>query len=281
MSLKFAAVLTAGLTAVAGLCQATTAVVNFDPPGTAQGPSIYVAAPGPQIITTTPATFSGGVVLGFATFFPAIAFATVPNVYGSANFGNNLSTSLNIGINPAFSTTEVSFALFNGETFNQTYSVDAFNGSTLVANQTLTSIAPNFNSGYGLIDLNSLAGITSVTITPTGAPAAWDFLIDTVAFNQNITSIINSPPPPVVQPATPPVQGHRHGHGEGETELVEVDFGDDVNDIRGSVLVVPPNGPAVPPTDPTNPTPEPATCVLVSAGLLLGLGAYRRKVQTT
>jgi hypothetical protein len=135
-----------------------------------------------------------------------------------------------------------------------------------VANQTLTNVAPNFNSGYGLIDLNSPGGITSVTIAPTGAPAVWDFLIDTVAFNQSITSVVNAPPPPVVQPATPPVQGHRHGHGEGEVELVEVNFGDDVNDIRGSVLVVTPS-------DVT--APEPATCVLVLAGLL-GLVARRR-----
>ena len=91
-----------------------------------QGPSIYVAVPGPQTIVTTPATFSGGVVLGFATFFPAIAFATAPNVYGSADFGNHLSNALTITIDPAFTTTEVSFALFNGETFNQSYSVDGF-----------------------------------------------------------------------------------------------------------------------------------------------------------
>jgi hypothetical protein len=224
--------------------------------------------PGPQTITTTPATLSGGVTLGFATFFPAISFATPPNVYGSADFGNHLSNELTIAINPAFTTTEVSFALFNGETFNQSYIVDAFNGASLVASQTLTNVAPNFNSGYGLLDLNSLGGITSVTIAPTGAPTVWDFLIDTVAFNQNITSIVNPPPPPVIQPPTPPVQGHRHGHGEGETELVEVNFGDDVNDIRGSVLVV----------TPSNPIPEPKTYALVLAGLLSAV-ALRWKRQ--
>ena len=247
-----------------------TSVVNFDPPGTAQGPSIYVAVPGPQTIVTTPATFSGGVVLGFATFFPAIAFATVPNVYGSADFGNNLAALLTIAIDPAFTTTEVSFALFNGETFNQTYLVQAFNGTTLVASQTLTNVAPNFNSGYGIVDLIDLGGITSVTIAPTGAPSAWDFLIDTVAFNQSITTVVNAPPPPVVQPATPPVQGHRHGKGEGETELVEVNFGDDVNDIRGSVLLVT----QVPPAD----VPEPGTYMLVLTGLL-GVAARRARAR--
>jgi hypothetical protein len=267
--LKFASAIAAGLAAVAGtgVCHAATvALVNFDPPAFSQGPSIYVAVPAAQTLVTTPATFSGGVNLGFATFFPAISFATVPNVYGSANFGNQLSSALTITINPAFSTTEVSFALFNGETFNQSYTVDAFNGASLVTSQTLANVAPNFNSGYGLIDLNSAGGITSVTIAPTGAPAAWDFLIDTVAFNQSITSIVNPPPPPVIQPPVAPVQGHIHGHGEGETELVEVNFGDDVNDIRGSVLVV----------TPTNPVPEPGTYMLAIAGLL-GFLALRRK----
>lgn len=270
MNVKFASVFAAGLAAItgSGILQAATipSLVNFDPPAVPQGPSIYVAVPGPQTITTTPATFTGGVALGFATFFPAIAFATAPNVYGTANFGNGLSTSLNIAIDPLFTTTEVSFALFNGETFAQTYTVDAFNGTSLVASQTLTNVAPNFNSGYGLIDLNNLGGITSVKIAPTGAPSAWDFLIDTVAFNQNVTTVVNAPPPPplVLPPPVPPVQGHRHGHGKGETELVEVNFGDDVNDIRGSVLLVTPADP--------NAVPEPSSYMLILggvAGLLL------------
>jgi hypothetical protein len=264
MNLKFVCKMAAGLVAIAGtgIVNANPVLVNFDPPGTPQGPSIYVAVPGPQTIATTPATFSGGVVLGLATFFPAISFATTPNVYGSANFGNNLSTALTITADPAFTTTEVSFALFNGETFNQSYTVDAFNGASLVASQTLSNVAPNFKSGYGLIDLNNLGGITSVKIAPTAAATVWDFLIDTVGFNENIAGIVS---PPVIQPPTPPVEGHIHGHGEGETEPVEVDFGDDVNDIRGSVVVV-------------TPTPEPKTFILMLAGVV-GCVALRRKRQ--
>lgn len=243
------------------------ALVNFDPPNSPQGPSIYVAVPGPQTITTTPAVFTGGVLLGFATFFPAIAFASAPNVYGTADFGNRLAKQLTIDINPAYMTTEVSFALFNGETFSQSYVVNAYNGSAVVASQTLSNIAPNFNSGYALADVLSLSGITQVTIAPVGSPSVWDFLIDSVAFNQNITSVITGPPPPVVQPPTPPVRGRRHGKRKGETELVEVNFGDDVNDIRGSVLVV---------TTPlTTPTPEPASWMLLLAGLPLLAGCRR------
>ncbi len=255
--------------------QATTAVVDFEnSPTLATGPSIYVAVPGPQTISSSPATFSGGVVLGFATFFPAISFATPPNVYGTADFGNGLPEQLTIDVNPAFPTTEVSFALFNGETFSQTYTVNAFNGSSLVASQTLTNIAPNYNSGYAIADLINAGGITRVTVVPTGLPSAWDFLIDTVAFNQSITSVITSPLPPVTQPAVPPVvvppqvptvpltHGHHH-NGEGlEGELVHVNFGDDINDIRGSVQVV----------------PEPGSYITLLIGVaLLGIGSVRRK----
>ena len=260
-----AAVSAAFLGTAISFAAAVPALVDFDLPGTPQGPSIYVAVPNAQTITTTPATFTGGVALGFATFFPAISFATAPNVYGTADFGNHLATALNIAINPAFATTEVSFPLFNGETFSQSYVVNAFNGVNLVASQTLANIAPNFNAGYAIADVIAAGGITSMTITPTGAPAVWDFLIDTVAFNQSVTSINNPPPPPVVQPATPPVQGHRHGGNEGETELVEVNFGDDVKDIRGTVLVVNPAS-----------VPEPGTYMLVIAGLA-GVIAYGRK----
>ena len=204
-------------------------------------------------------------MLGLAIFFPAIAFATVPNVYGIADFGNGVSNTMTITTDPGFATTEVSYALFNGETFNQSYSVQALNGASLVASQTLNSIAPNFNSGYGLVDIIALGGISRVTITPIGAPLIWDYLIDTVAFNQSILSIINPPPLPVVQPPTPPVHGHCHGHKKGEIELVEVNFGDDVNDIRGSVVVI------------NAPIPEPSTWALMLGGCVAtGFVAARR-----
>ena len=265
--LSAAVLLAATATAITATApaQAATALINFETsPLLAAGPSIYVAVPAAQTIVTAPATFSGGVVLGLATFFPAIAFATPPNVYGTADFGNRLARQITIDINPLFATTEVSFALFNGEVFNQTYIVNAFRGTALVASQTLPSISPNFVSGYGLVDVVSAGGITSVTIAPAGTPAVWDFLIDSVAFNQNITSTNNPPPPPVDQPPTPHVHGHRHGHGEGEIELLDINFGDDINDIRGSVIVI-------------TPVPEPATWASMLLGLAgIGFSTLRR-----
>jgi hypothetical protein len=147
MNLKIAGAIAGTLmsVAVSGIspARAATAFVDFETnPNLSTGPSIYVAVPGPQTIVTAPATFSGGVVLGLATFFPAISFASSPNVYGTADFGNGLSKTLNIAVDPTFTTTEVSFALFNGETFNQSYTATAFNGSTQVASQSLASARP-------------------------------------------------------------------------------------------------------------------------------------------
>ena len=51
MKLKHAGAIAAGLAAIAGTgitpAGAAVALVNFDPPGTPAGPSIYVAVPGP------------------------------------------------------------------------------------------------------------------------------------------------------------------------------------------------------------------------------------------
>ena len=265
----------------AAAAHAATAFVDFESsPNLPQGPSIYVAVPGIQTIAAGPATFDGGVVLGLATFFPAISFASSPNVYGTADFGNGLARTLTIDINPAFATTQVSFALFNGETFNQSYTARAFDGASLVASQTLADVAPNFSSGYGVIDL-SATRITRVTIDADGAPAAYDFLIDDVAFNQSLTSVITTPLPPVVQPPVQPVElqldklnvvtedanGHRQHRRQKGKGFVQVDFGEDLNDIRSDVLLF---GPA-------QPVPEPSSWALWLAGFaLVGLRASRR-----
>ena len=75
MNKKLAGTVMAGWVAVAGTgmspAHAATALVDFETnPALAAGPNIYVALPGPQTIVTAPATFTGGVVLGFATFSP-------------------------------------------------------------------------------------------------------------------------------------------------------------------------------------------------------------------
>ena len=292
MTKTLANTLTGACLALAGIAlpaaQAATGLVDFDPPTTPQGPSIFVAVPGPQTIVTPEATFSGGVVLGLATFFPAIAFATTPNVYGTANFGNGLATTLTIDITPGFATTEVSFALFNGETFLQSYVVDAFNGSAKVATQAVNNILPNFNSGFALVDMVNAGGITSVTINAVNPPGIWDFLIDTVAFNQSISSVVpnappppvyvvNGPPPPVTLPPvtvtyTEPDTIDEHGHKQkGKTKTLRnqvINYGDDILDAKGHFETL------------TSPVPESSTSLLLLAGLAaLGQVSLRRRVQ--
>lgn len=200
----------AALTLLGAAAQAqTTALVNFDPDqGFAQGPSIFVAVPAAQTFVTAPATFSGGVILGLATFFPAIQFATGPNVYGTADFGNGLKNLLSIDMAPSFTTNRVSFALFNGETFHQDYLIKAYDtGGALIQTQNSGMIVPNWSSGYTIVDVNPGASLSRVTIESNLASThttAFDFLIDSIAFNQSVTTALNVPPPPVYPPTTPP-----------------------------------------------------------------------------
>lgn len=261
----------ASLALMAHPAAATTALVNFDPPGMAQGPSTYVAAGAQQTINTAPATFSGGVVLGFATFFPAISFATPPNVYGTADFGLGLSRTLDIAVNPLFgNVNQISFALFNGETFAQSYTATAYNGATQVAVQTLSNIAANFNSGYALVDLQAPT-ITNVKIAAVGNPAVWDFLIDTVAFNQTAQAAVNGAPPPVIPPPpifTPPPPVTVVDDEGNEIEL-ELNYGDS-NDGRNTLNSLR-NQPV-----PINGVPEPATWAMMLLGFG-GMGAVLRR----
>jgi hypothetical protein len=112
-ALAGALVLTAGLTLVSTATASTVVVVNFETvPPEPTGPSFFG---GPEQDVTDPgvATFSGGTILGFAANFPAIVFATPPNVYGTADFGGagDLET-LTITVDPSFTATEISFPIF-------------------------------------------------------------------------------------------------------------------------------------------------------------------------
>ena len=162
-------------------------------------------------------------------------------------------------------TPEASFALFNGETFLQSYVVNAFNGSTQVASQAANNILPNFNSGFALVDMVNAGGITSVTIHAVNPPGVRDFLIDTVAFNQSISSVVpNAPPPPITLPPvtvtyTEPDTIDVHGHKQkGKTKTVlnqVINYGDDLNDAKGHFEALP------------SPVPESSTAVLTLVGL--------------
>ena len=169
----------------------------------------------------------------------------------------------------------------------QSYVIDAFNGSTQVASQAANNILPNFNSGFALVDRVNAGGITSVTIHAVNPPGVWDFLIDSVAFNQSITSVVpnapppvyvpNGPPPPVTLPPvtvtyTEPDTIDEHGHkqkGKTNTLLNQViNYGDDLNDAKGHFETLP------------SPVPESSTAVLLLVGLAaVGQVSLRRRRQ--
>ena len=189
-------VLTGVILTILGLGSTTFAgpitVVNFETvPVEPTGPSLF-GGPAQSVTDPGVATFSGGTILGDAADFPAIVFATPPNVYGTTN-GDGYSETLTISVNPAFAATEISFPIFNGETFAQSYVATAFNGATQVAQQTFLNVPANTSSGFVLADLIA-PNITSVTITPQGSPSTFDFVIDTVAFNESVTSAVSPEP---------------------------------------------------------------------------------------
>ena len=147
------------------------------------------------------ATFTGGVVLGFPTNFPAITYATSPNVYGTASTnivgGGDpaLLPTLTIEIDPSNLVHEVSFPLFNGNTYPVSYTATAFDGLNQVAVQHFLNIPSNTSSGTSPADLLA-PNITSVTVSIDDPSRGWDFLIDSVAFNQSVKAVVPGVPGP-------------------------------------------------------------------------------------
>jgi hypothetical protein len=188
------AALLLGGTAFAGII-----VINFETtPLEPTGPSTFAAAgPMQTIVVPGVATITGGVILGNETNLPAQSFGTPPNVYGTAGFGDSLSSTLTIAFNSAFGAVdEVSFPVFNGATSTESYVVDAYNGATLVGSQTLSNVPSNGSSGFGIIDVTAPV-ITEVTVAPTALNAGccngWDFSIDTVAVNEPVQATAPEP----------------------------------------------------------------------------------------
>lgn len=186
--------------------RASVAFVDFDPPTIPQGPSLFADLSSAQTIPISGvATFSGGVVLGTETNLPALSYGTTPNVYGTDEALVPVSYSMSpitITINPSFSVQEVSFPLFNGDTASQTYTVNALDNSTVVAQQVVT-LTSNLASGHTVIDLKA-SNITSVVIEPPDS-TEFDYSIDSVAFNEPVSSAITPGGTPIT--SSTPVTG--------------------------------------------------------------------------
>ncbi len=194
----------------------TTAFVDFENnPSIAPGPSEFAVAGSAQtIVVPGVATFTGGLVLGDETNLPALSFGTAPNVYATASISvipgasATLESTLTVTIDPGYTVDEISFPLFNGMQAVESYTIDAFDGSTQTGQQILSDLATNADSGHGVVDLNA-ADITSVTISPSDLSAGWDFSIDSVAFNEPVSDAIT----PSGVPITPGTPGGNPGNG--------------------------------------------------------------------
>lgn len=185
---------------------AFAAIVNFETvPVIATGPSLYInAGPAQTINVDGVATFSGGVVLGFPTNFPASPFSTRPNVYATADhlFGSfadpSLSPSLSISIAPTFQTTTAEGLLFNGISQPVNYTVKAYSGSTLVDSVFFSNLQSNLTSGFSVFRLSSGGpSISSVLFTPDMASTGgrWNYAIDTIALGERIENVSPVPLP--------------------------------------------------------------------------------------
>ncbi len=185
------------------------AIVNFETvPTIATGSSFYATA-GPTETINVPgvATFTGGVVLGFPSNFPASPFSTRPNVYATANPGGtsfadpSLNPSLSISIAPTFKSTTVEGLLFNGLSQPVNYTIEAFSGNTLVDSASFSNLQSNFSSGFTIFRLNSGGpSISSVFFTPDRASTGgqWNYVIDTIAIGEPIENLTGVPLPPSV-----------------------------------------------------------------------------------
>jgi hypothetical protein len=179
-------------------------IVNFETvPTIATGPNVYLnAGPAQTINVNGVVTFSGGVVLGFPTNFPASPFSTPPNVYATARAGfpdladPSLSSSLSVSIVPTFTATTVEGLLFNGVPQPVNYTINAYSGSTLVDSEFFPNLQSNATSGFTTFRLNSGGpSITSILFNPdtTSTGGRWNYVIDTIAINEPIQNVVPLP----------------------------------------------------------------------------------------
>jgi len=148
-----------------------------------------LAGPTQDIVVPGVATVSGGVVLGFPTNFPAVAFSTEPNVYGTASEAlvgadPSLLPTVTIAVDPAENAQLVEGLVLNGLTVVETFTVEAFGPGGLLGTVDL-EVPPNSASGFQTFSFTG-DPITSVTITPSRPGVEWDYFVDSIAINESI-----------------------------------------------------------------------------------------------
>ena len=167
-------------------------VVDFENvPPLPTGPSLWgPAGPMQTIIVPGFVTITGGVVLGNPTYFPAMAYCTPPNVYGTIDSVDpSLQPHIIIEIDPGFYVNEVHGVLCNGSTQPSDYLIEAYSGATVVDSQFFDDIPRNQDGGFGLISVAN-DWITRVVITPQNL-SHWCFLVDTFTFIPESATVVD------------------------------------------------------------------------------------------
>jgi hypothetical protein len=188
----------AALVAAGSAVGAGAEVIDFETtPMLPLAPSTFVEAGATQTIDVPGlATVSGGVVLGFPTNFPAVDFATEPNVYGTASPGlegdPSLLATTTIDLDPGAQATLVEGLVLNGMTVEETFTVEAFGPSGLLDTLVLADVPPNFSAGFQTFSFTG-DPITRVTIEPGLATADWDYFVDSIAINESIPFCPDTP----------------------------------------------------------------------------------------
>lgn len=131
------------------------------------GGSVFTSAQAP--LTVGMATISGGQVLANTVNLPA----NQSKVYGTSYFCQGCASA--ITINFAQKVSNVSMWVLNGQTVTVTYTIRDDTGGTKSV-----TLAPNFNSGYTTVFLDSKS---IVRVTIAGNIGQYDFFIDNLRYS--------------------------------------------------------------------------------------------------
>lgn len=96
------------------------------------------------IIVPGKLTFTGGYVVGNPTNFPAMSYASAPNLYATVSNDHALSPNLAVDIDYSFDAGHVEGLLFNGQTTSAGYTVEAFSGTALVDSEVFAAVQQLF-----------------------------------------------------------------------------------------------------------------------------------------
>ncbi|MEN6622347.1 MAG: PEP-CTERM sorting domain-containing protein [Smithella sp.] len=177
---KYLIILLFCITFLSVCTQASAILINFDDQGLT-GSSLFGNPM--QVITINnvegsgiDVTFSGGVILTAATYFPA----NRSSVYGTTNMMNYTNPMTITFSQPV---TNFFLDLYNGWPSDRTFTVSDNSG-----NSTTVTLPSNLASGQTLVSFAATGSIITMQDVTVGA-GSWDFLIDNIHFNEPLPKV--------------------------------------------------------------------------------------------